>query len=111
MQLRLKGIATIVILIKACVIMALFQACSDETQSVRIYKNSPQVLLGKVEWICGKADIPQFLVRDRKLYVQSKKDGKTIHLKHVNTSLPDGYYFCTKQSHRENSQRVIRRNC
>ena len=101
MQLRLKGIATIVILIKACVIMALFQACSDETQSARIYKNSPQALLEKVEWICGMADIPQFLVRDGKLYVQSKKDGKTMHLKHVNASLPDGYYFCTEQFHRE----------
>ena len=61
---RLKGIATIAILIEKCVIMALFQACSDETQSARIYKNSPLALLEKVGWICGKADIPQFLVRD-----------------------------------------------
>ena len=96
MLLRLKGIATIVILTEACVVMALFQACSDETQSARIYKNSPQLLLEKVEWICGNVDIPQFLVSDRKLYVQSKKDGKTMHLKHVNASLPEGYYFCTE---------------
>ena len=101
MLLRLKGITTIAILVEACVIMALFQACSDETQSARIYKNSPQVLLEKVEWICGKADIPQFQVRDRKLYVQSKWDGKTMYLKHVKASLPDGYYFCTEQSHRK----------
>ena len=87
MLLRLKGIAAFAILIEACVIMALFQACSDETQSAKIYKNSPQVLLEKIEWICGNSDIPQFQVRDRKLYVQSKKDGKTIHLKHVNASL------------------------
>ena len=99
MLLRLKGIATITILIEACVIMPLFQACSDETQSAKIYKNSPQVLLKKVEWICGNADILQFQVRDRKLYVQSKKDGKTMQLKHVNASLPDGYYFCTEHSH------------
>ena len=101
MLLRLKEIATIPLLIEVCLIMALFQACSDETQSARIYKNSPQVLLEKVEWICGNADIPQFQVRERKLYVQSKKDGKTMHLKHVNASLPDGYYFCTEQSHRK----------
>ena len=101
MLLRLKGIAPIAILIEACVIMALFQACSDETQSARIYKISSQVLLEKVEWICGKSDIPQFQVRDRKLYVQSKKDENTMHLKHVNASLPDGYYFCTEQSHRK----------
>ena len=101
MLLRLKGIATRAILIEACVIMALFQACSDETQSARIYKNPPQVLLEKAEWICGNAVIPQFQVSDRKLYVQSKKDGKTMHLKHVNASLPDGYYFCTEQSHRK----------
>ena len=101
MLLRVKGIATIAILIEVCVIMALFQACSDEVQSARIYKNSPQVLLEKVEWICGIADISQFQVRVRKLYVQSKKDGKTMHLKHFNASLPDGYYFCTEKSHRK----------
>ena len=100
MLLQLKRIDTIAFLIEAFVILGILQACSNETQSTKIYKNSPKVLLKRVEWICGNADIPQFLIRDRKLYAHSKKDGETMYLKHFNTSLPDGYYFCTKKNHR-----------
>ena len=57
----------------------------------------PKILRKRVELVCQKTDASHFQVEDQVVRLRCQ-DGKELELKHYNSLLPDGYYFCTRQN-------------
>ena len=62
----------------------------------KIYFSHPDSLHRQVEMVCLNTDASHFIVRDLRVWLK-QNEGKEIELKHYNSLLPDGYYFCTRQ--------------
>ena len=62
----------------------------------KIYVSHPDSLHRQVEMVCLNTDASHFIVRDLRVWLK-QNEGKEIELKHYNSLLPDGYYFCTRQ--------------
>ena len=69
--------------------------CSNLPQ--KIYVNHPKILRKQAELVCQNTDASHFRVENQ-LVKLKRHDGKELNLKHYNSLLPDGYYFCTRQN-------------
>jgi len=63
----------------------------------KIYVNHPNILHQQVELVCQNTDASHFQVENQ-LVLLKRQDGKELQLRHYNSLLPDGYYFCTRQN-------------
>ncbi|HBL56307.1 MAG TPA: hypothetical protein DDZ36_10675 [Deltaproteobacteria bacterium] len=62
----------------------------------KTYVQSPKSFRKQVNLVCLQTDASHFTVRN--LRVRFKLlNGEELELKHYNSLLPDGYYFCTQQ--------------
>ena len=63
----------------------------------KTYVNHPKILHKKVELVCQNTDASHFQIENQLVLLKSQ-DGKEHELRHYNSLLPDGYYFCTQQN-------------
>jgi hypothetical protein len=63
----------------------------------KIYVNHSKTLHKQVELVCQNTDASNFKIRNQ-LVLLRRQDGKELELRHYNSLLPDGYYFCTRQN-------------
>jgi hypothetical protein len=74
--------------------LIIISGCSSLPE--KTYDQTPKSFSRQVKIVCLHTDASHFTVRN--LLVRLKKhDGTEIELKHYNSLLPDGYYFCTGQ--------------
>jgi hypothetical protein len=62
----------------------------------KIYVNHPKILYKQVELVCQNTDASHFQIKNK--LVLLRQGGKKLELRHYNSLLPDGYYFCTRQN-------------
>ena len=62
----------------------------------KTYINHPKTLRKQADLVCQNTDASHFRVENQ-LVLLKRHDGKELELKHYNSLLPDGYYFCTRQ--------------
>ncbi|MBC8220910.1 MAG: hypothetical protein H8E67_10130 [Proteobacteria bacterium] len=63
----------------------------------KTYINHPKTLRKQADLVCQNTDASHFRVENQ-LVLLKRHDGKELELKHYNSLLPDGYYFCTRQN-------------
>jgi hypothetical protein len=63
----------------------------------KTYVNHPKILHKQVELVCQNSDASHFLIENQMVLLKSQ-EGKELELRHYNSLLPDGYYFCTRQN-------------
>ncbi len=68
--------------------------CSNFPQ--KTYVENPKSLRKQVELVCLNTDASHFRVENLRVRLKKLDDGE-LELKHYNSLLPDGYYFCTRQ--------------
>jgi hypothetical protein len=62
----------------------------------KTYVNHPKILYKQVELVCQNTDASHFQIKNK--LVLLRQGGKELELRHYNSLLPDGYYFCTRQN-------------
>jgi hypothetical protein len=77
-------------------VLIIFVSSGCTSLQKKIYISHPDSLRKQVNMVCSNIDTSNFIVRDLRVWL-NQKDGKEIELKHYNSLLPDGYYFCTRQ--------------
>ena len=63
----------------------------------KTYINHPKTLRKQADLVCQNTDASHFRVENQLVRLK-RHDGKELELKHYNSLLPDGYYFCTRQN-------------
>jgi len=63
----------------------------------KTYVNHPKILHKQVALVCQNTDASHFKIENQ-LVLLKRQDGKELELRHYNSLLPDGYYFCTRQN-------------
>ena len=77
------------------IILVTVSGCSK--LSKKTFIKHPKILYKQAELVCQNTDASHFQV-EKNLVRLKRQDGKEIILKHYNSVLPDGYYFCTRQN-------------
>ena len=63
----------------------------------KTYVNHPQTLRKHADLVCQNTDASHFRVVNQ-IVLLKHMGGMELELKHYNSLLPDGYYFCTQQN-------------
>ena len=63
----------------------------------KTFVNHHKILHKHVELVCQNTDASHFLIENQMLLLKLQ-EGKELELRHYNSLLPDGYYFCTRQN-------------
>lgn len=71
-------------------------SCSSGIAS-KPYGDKPPEISRRVDDFCEGLAVTHFVVQNRLVIVKKKNSPETFNLRHIRTSLPDGYYFCSKQ--------------
>ena len=69
--------------------------CSSPPE--KTYVNHPETLRKQADLVCQNTDASHFRVENQTVRLK-RQGGKELELKHYNSLLPDGYYFCTLQN-------------
>ena len=72
-----------------------FAGCSIPPE--KTYVNHPETLRKQADLVCQNTDASHFLVENQ-LVLLKHQGGRELEMKHYNSLLPDGYYFCTLQN-------------
>ena len=68
--------------------------CSNLTE--KTYVQHPKTFRKQAEFVCQNTDASHFRVEKQQVQLR-RHNGNELELKHYNSLLPDGYYFCTRQ--------------
>ena len=68
--------------------------CSSPSE--KTYVNHRETLRKQADLVCQNTDASHFRIENKLVWLKHK-GGREIVLKHYNSLLPDGYYFCTQQ--------------
>lgn len=79
----------------ACICIIIGCQSTKPTLSYQDYSHKTQK---HIDQICSRLTATHFIVREKKIIVKKKASGELIKLKHYESHLPDGYYYCKQRS-------------
>jgi hypothetical protein len=63
----------------------------------KTYVKHPKILRKQAEFVCQNTNASHFKIENQLVQLR-RQDGKELELRHYNSLLPEGYYFCTRQN-------------
>ena len=76
-------------------VLIIVPGCSSPPE--KTYVNHPEKLRKQADLVCQNIDASHFRVENQ-LVLLKHQGGRELELKHYNSLLTDGYYFCTRQN-------------
>ena len=77
-------------------VFLIFTASGCSNIPEKTYVQHPKTFRKQAEFVCQNTDASHFRVKKQQVQLR-RHNGNELELKHYNSLLPDGYYFCTQQ--------------
>ncbi len=77
-------------------VLLIFTASGCSNIPEKTYVQHPKTFRKQAKFVCQNTDASHFRVKKQQVQLR-RHNGNELELKHYNSLLPDGYYFCTRQ--------------